>query len=159
MFEVGKVYKIKVKFTTTASNLSLVNSGGGSTPLIASSSSGVIDTIYTATRSSLYLRAGVGTTTITELEIKEVIGYRTDQNYLVFDGIDDKLTTTLPAQLTGCTVIRAVPNVGAQILTNQTTPTPYDDNIDNYGLIVINRALTTSETAQITKLFNKSAGV
>jgi hypothetical protein len=76
-----------------------------------------------------------------------------------FDAVDDKLITNLPAQLTGCTVIRSVPNVGTHILTNQTVPTPYNDNIDNCGLIVINRALTASETSQITKLFNKAAGV
>ena len=78
---------------------------------------------------------------------------------LDFDTVDDKLTTTLPAQLTGCTVIRSVPNVGTQILTNQTIPTPYNDNTDHCGLIVINRALTATETSQITKLFNKAAGV
>lgn len=76
-----------------------------------------------------------------------------------FDGVDDKLITNLPAQLTGCTVIRAVPNVGTQILTNQTIPTTYNDSTDHCGLIVINRALTTAETAQITQLFNKAAGV
>lgn len=76
-----------------------------------------------------------------------------------YDGIDDKLTTTLPAQLTGCTVIRAIPNVGTQILTNQTIPATYNDNTDHCGLIVINRALTATETSQITKLFNKAAGV
>ena len=78
---------------------------------------------------------------------------------LDYDAVDDKLITNLPAQLSGCTVIRSVPNIGTQILTNQTIPTPYNDNIDNCGLIVINRALTTSEIAQITKLFNKAAGV
>ena len=76
-----------------------------------------------------------------------------------FDAVDDKLITTLPAQLTGCTVVRAVPNVGTQILTNQTIPTPYNDSTDHCGLIVINRALTTAETAQITQIFNKAAGV
>ena len=76
-----------------------------------------------------------------------------------FDAVDDKLITKPPAQLTGCTVIRSVPNVGTQILTNQTIPTPYSDNTDHCGLIVINRALTASETTQITKLFNKAAGV
>ena len=76
-----------------------------------------------------------------------------------FDAVDDKLITNLPAQLTGCTVVRSVPNVGTQILTNQTIPTPYNDNTDHCGLIVINRALTTAETAQITQLFNKAAGV
>lgn len=97
--------------------------------------------------------------TFYDVSVKEVTGYRTDQNYLKFDGVDDKLTTTLPTQLTGCTVIRSVPNVGTQILTGQTIPTIYNDNIDNCGLIVINRALTASETSQITKLFNKAAGV
>lgn len=76
-----------------------------------------------------------------------------------FDAIDDKLITTLPAQLTGCTVIRSVPNVGTQILTGQTIPATYEDNTDHCGLIVINRALTPSETSVITSEFNKRAGV
>lgn len=76
-----------------------------------------------------------------------------------FDAVDDKLITNLPAQLTGCTVVRSVPNVGTQILTGQTIPATYEDNTDHCGLIVINRALTASETSQITKLFNKAAGV
>ena len=78
---------------------------------------------------------------------------------LDYDTVDDKLVTTLPAQLTGCTVIRAVPNVGTQILTGQTIPATYEDNKDHCGLIVINRALTATETSQITKLFNKASGV
>lgn len=96
---------------------------------------------------------------ITNVSIREITGYRTGQNYLKFDGVNDKLTTTLPAQLTGCTVIRSAPNVGTQILTGQTIPATYEDNTSHCGLIVINRALTASETSQITKLFNKAAGV
>lgn len=76
-----------------------------------------------------------------------------------FDTVDDKLITNLPAQLTGCTVIRSVPNIGTQILTGQTIPTTYNDNTDHCGLIVINRALTPSETSAITAEFNKRAGV
>lgn len=78
---------------------------------------------------------------------------------LDYDTVDDKLITILPAQLTGCTVIRSVPNVGTQILTGQTIPTPYNDNTDHCGLIVINRTLTPSETSAITSEFNKRAGV
>ena len=78
---------------------------------------------------------------------------------LDFDTADDKLITNLPAQLTGCTVIRSVPNVGTQILTGQTIPATYNDNKDHCGLIVINRALTPSETSAITAEFNKRAGV
>lgn len=78
---------------------------------------------------------------------------------LDYDIADDNLITRLPAQLTNCTVIRSAPNVGTQILTNQTIPATYNDNTDHCGLIVINRALTATETSQITKLFNKAAGV
>lgn len=76
-----------------------------------------------------------------------------------FDAVDDKLITNLPAQLTGCTVIRSVPNVGTQILTDQTIPATYEDSTDHCGLLVINRALTPSETSAITSEFNKRAGV
>ena len=76
-----------------------------------------------------------------------------------FDAIDDKLITNLPAQLTGCTVVRSVPGVGVQLLTNQTIPATYEDNKDHCGLIVINRALTPSETSAIAAEFNKRAGV
>ena len=109
---------------------------------------------------------------ISNVSVKEVLGNHAYQSVsamrpllvaapqrLDYDAVDDKLITNLPAQLSGCTVIRSVPNVGTQILTNQTIPTPYNDSTDHCGLIVINRALTASETSQITKLFNKAAGV
>ena len=76
-----------------------------------------------------------------------------------FGVVVDKLITNLPAQLTGCTVVRSVPNVGTQILTGQTIPVTYNDDTDHCGLLVINRALTTSETSAITAEFNKRAGV
>ena len=76
-----------------------------------------------------------------------------------FDVVYDKLITNLPSKLTGCTVIRSVPNVGTQILTGQTIPVTYKDDTDHCGLLVINRALTTSETSSITAEFNKRAGV
>ena len=85
--------------------------------------------------------------------------FQSNPNRIVYDGVDDKLTTNLPAQLTGCTVIRSVPNVGTQILTGQTIPATYEDNTGHCGLIVINRALTPSETSAIAAEFNKRAGV
>ena len=84
---------------------------------------------------------------------------RDNPKHIDFDLVYDKLITNLPAQLTGCTVIRSVPNVGTHILTNQTIPTTYKDDTDHCGLLVINRALTTSETSAITDEFNKRAGV
>lgn len=135
--------------------------------------------IMEATAVSGVLRAyaasaeAIGAQMIVEsVSVKEVIGnhaYQTTsaarpilQNTprrIDFDAIDDKLITTLPAQLTGCTVIRSVPNVGTQILTGQTIPATYGDNKDHCGLIVINRALTPSETSAIAAEFNKRAGV
>lgn len=103
--------------------------------------------------------APTGSLTFDNVSIKEITGYLADQNHIKYDGVDDKLLTNLPAQLTGCTVIRSVLNVGTQILTNQTVPPLYNDNIDNCGLIVIDRALTPSETSAITAEFNKRAGV
>lgn len=101
---------------------------------------------------------GNTTATVDRISVKEVLGYKTN-NFIDYDGVDDKLITNLPAQLNNCTVVRVIPNVGTQILTGQTIPTPYNDNTDHCGLIVINRALTATETSQITKLFNKAAGV
>jgi len=58
-----------------------------------------------------------------------------------------------------CTVARAVQGVGASILTNQTIGTTYTDNTDHCGLIIIDRALTTQETADVTTYLNTKAGV
>ena len=115
----------------------------------------------TANNSSIGFQSTAAGTTlnISEVYLQEITGYLAAQNHIKYDGVDQRLTTKLTAQLTGCTVIRSVPNVGTQILTNQTVPTPYNDNIDNCGLIVINRALTPSETSVITAEFNKRAGV
>lgn len=78
---------------------------------------------------------------------------------LSFDLIDDKLTTNLPNQLTGCTVATAIPNVGTQIVTNQTIPAVYETSSNHCGLLVVNRPLNSYETEQVTKLFNSRAGV
>ena len=65
--------------------------------------------------------------------------------------MDDVLNTTFPSALgSSCTVARA--NVGAAptILTAQTIGTSYADSTDNAGLVVIDRALTTQETIDLT---------
>lgn len=126
-----------------------------------------------STSTSIYFSLNLaGTIAIDSITIDELKGnhaYQTTSSMrpllvaapqrLDYDTVDDKLITNLPTQLTGCTVIRAVPNVGTHILTGQTIPTTYNDNTDHCGLIVINRALTATETSQITRIFNKAAGV
>ena len=124
---------------------------------------GRVSLVVTATERHSFIgfqsTANGTTLNISEVYLQEITGYLAAQNHIKYDGVNQRLTTKLPAQLTGCTVIRSVLNVGTQILTNQTVPTPYNDNIDNCGLIVINRALTPSETSVITAEFNKRAGV
>ena len=120
----------------------------------------------------IYFGSGTGVIQLDNISLRRVSGnhaYQTTSSMrpllvaspqrLDYDIADDKLITKLPAQLTGCTVVRAVPNVGTQILTNQTIPATYEDSTDHCGLVVINRALTPSETSAITAEFNNRAGV
>ena len=68
-----------------------------------------------------------------------------------FDAVDDVLNTTFPSSLgANCTVARG--NVGAAptILTGQTIGTSYANSTDHCGLIIVNRALTGQETADLT---------
>ncbi len=146
---------------------------GGTAGLIRNQVGTYTEYVISAGSSTIQLASSGGFVgSVDNFSVKEIIGnhaYQTTSSMrpllqdslrrIDYDGVDDKLITNLPSQLTGCTVIRSVPNVGTQILTNQTIPTPYNDNTDHCGLIVINRALTTAETAQITQLFNKAAGV
>jgi len=77
-----------------------------------------------------------------------------------YDAVDDAVVVTFASSLgSTCTVARAVQGVGASILTNQTIGTTYTDNTDHCGLIIIDRALTTQETADVTTYLNTKAGV
>lgn len=177
--ELGKWYKITVTVDSISGQLRVSPYLPGYTPTInfdinaAGTYTAIMQAEAAASPGILVRTVGASTSAIVSfLSIKELSGNHAYQSVsamrpllvaapqrLDYDAVDDKLITNLPTQLTGCTVVRSVPNVGTQILTNQTIPTPYNGNIDNCGLIVINRALTASETSQLTKLFNKAAGV
>lgn len=142
------------------SNVGIYHGANANTTIVSGTRRKVLVQVTTDTGAVFYLRnAAAGTTTVYSIKVQEITGYRTDQNYIEYDKVDDKLITTLPAQLTDCTVIRSVPDVGTQILTGQTISATYEDNTNHCGLIVINRALTPSETSAITSEFNKRAGV
>lgn len=80
--------------------------------------------------------------------------------YLAFDGVDDGLNATFPAALgSSCTVVRAIPGVGAQILTAQTIGTTFADSTASNALLIVDRALTPQETADVTNWANDLAGV
>ena len=75
-----------------------------------------------------------------------------------YDAVDDALVSTFATSLgAACTVCRAVPGVGASILTAQTIGTSYTDSTDHSGLIIVNRALTAAETASVTAYLNQKA--
>lgn len=152
--------KYRISLTVSAYSRVAVYGNWAFTQLIGSAHSGVLEFTPTSDKVRVYLYCNVSDVgTFDNVSLRKVVEDSYISNAISFDTTDDKLTTTLPAQLTGCTVVRAVPNVGTQILTNQTISTTHNDNADHCGLIVINRALTATETAQITKLFNKAAGV
>lgn len=155
---VGRTYVLDFRATGFVRVMLYANSGFS--PAIPNSNAPRVTFVATSSVTRIYVYCNSRDTgTIDNISLEHVTGYRTDRNYLKFDGVDDKLTTTLPTQLTGCTVARSVPNVGAQILTGQTIPATYKDNTVHCGLIVINRALTPSETSAITSELNKRAGV
>lgn len=168
---IGRFYEWTFEVTSyTSGKLRAQNAIGVAYPFVSSVGTFTQKVICSSSSLLFYSNAFFGT--VRPISVRELAGnpaYSTtsarrpllvaNPQRLDYDAVDDKLTTTLPTQLTGCTVVRSVPNVGTQILTGQTIPATYEDNIDNCGLIVINRALTASETTQITKLFNKAAGV
>ena len=177
---VGKRYLITGKLSGNVSKIHSfgrirLSSSGNEASLFYNNQTGEFYGRVLAESSSLEFLTNLSvgeSLTIDSISVKELVGNHTYQTQssmrpllvaspqrLDYDIADDKLITNLPAQLTGCTVVRAVPNVGTQILIGQTIPAIYEDNTDHCGLIVINRALTASETSQITKLFNKASGV
>lgn len=178
-WQAGKRYLFKGKFKSGYEKLYLKNIrfGGieGYAQVPVNQTTGEFSAIATSSDkwvSIIFATGQVGDIVIDYISIKEVLGnhaYQTTSSMrpllvaspqrIDFDTVDDKLITNLPAQLTGCTVIRSAPNVGTQILTGQTIPATYEDNTNHCGLIVINRVLTPSETSAITAEFNKRAGV
>ena len=180
VFEPNKSYKVSFRVANYVSGFVYLVAYSSIPAEIVSTVQVSTNGVYTTTikcppkaTGSLGIRVGSASTlSITDISVKELAGNHAYQTAsarrpilrdaprrIDFDTVDDKLITNLPTQLTGCTVIRSVPNVGTQVLTGQTIPTTYEDNTDHCGLLVINRALTASETSQITRLFNKSAGV
>lgn len=151
-----------------ALNVRLVNNtsgaGSGGNSGINTSKLGKNIISYTPSVSGpFYLQFNNGGSFISDyrvenISMKEITGYRTDQNYIEYDGIDDKLITNLPAQLNNCTVLRAIPDVGTQVKYNQTLPMLYEDSAKHAGLVAINRALTRQEQLRLMNELDKRAG-
>jgi hypothetical protein len=109
---------------------------------------------------------------VSNVSVREVLGnparqvtpanrplYQSGPSRIVADGVNDALVTKFAASLgTDCTVARAVPDVGASILTGQTITTSYSDTESHAGLVIINRALTAKETSRLSSYLNKLSG-
>jgi len=77
-----------------------------------------------------------------------------------FNGVDDEITASFPSSLgSDCTIARAVPGTGASILTGQTIGTSYTIDSDFNAFVIVDRALTSAETTQLTAYLNQSSGV
>lgn len=176
---IGGLYELAFDFKVVSGTVSLshiydgINAVGAPKPMLGTSGRYITRYIQLkADNFAIYFGSGTGVIQLDNVSLKRVQGNHAYQRTsaarpilqdaprrIDFDAVDDKLITNLPAQLTGCTVVRSVPGVGVQLLTNQTIPATYEDNKDHCGLIVINRALTPSETSAIAAEFNKRAGV
>ena len=78
--------------------------------------------------------------------------------YHDYDGVDDVLTNTVATTLTNCTQIRLF--AGNVNITTGVTINAGNSNrtLDNFGEIVVNRALTAAETAAVTLWANQRRG-
>lgn len=76
------------------------------------------------------------------------------------DGVDDYLRTVFPDLGSDVTIARSIPGSGTSILTGQTVGAGnFDDSTDSCALIIIDRALTAGETANLTTWLDEKAGI
>ena len=95
----GKTYKVSKKSENLSGNsvVFYVFDSAHPSTILGSASASTNDMYITAVSSSIrvYLyKSGAGSAFWDDISVKEVTGYRTDQNYLVFDGADDFLQTS-----------------------------------------------------------------
>ena len=168
---VGKTYEV----TLTVDSVAVA--GGGITLDIsgvpATNTTGAKRWIVVATWTAMTVKRASSATDmqISSVSVKEIAGSHGVQatagsrpalaagGKVDYDGVDDSLVITFPSDMgTACTVGRSVPNSEATILTAQTITTTYTDSTDHCGLVIINRALTATETNQLRRWLNRRAG-
>lgn len=172
--ETGKSYKWSITISDYVSGTVNLNFGG--TTQVQATANGTYTGIavrVTSTVGPRFLFTGSPIASIDNISIRELPGnhafqatsiarplYQSPPARIVRDGIDDVLNTTFPVSLgSNCTVARAIPGVGAQILTSQTIGTSFADTVTSCNTVIINRALTGPETAALTTYLNGKAGV
>lgn len=165
--QAGKLYKATVTVDLISGQLYLPYDGYSANSLKVTQS-GTYTRYFFGTLSNFYAAFGVAFTgSIRDLSVVQVSGnhayqstalsqpkFQESPSRVVYDGLDDQLITQFGEILTGCTVARAVPGIGAVFLTGQVIPATYVDSLSHAGLMIINRALTLSETTLLTQLLN-----
>ncbi|MEG1884867.1 MAG: hypothetical protein RR182_01165 [Alistipes sp.] len=166
--QAGKLYKATITVDLISGQLYLPYDGYPANSLLVSQS-GTYTRYFFGTLSNFYAAFGVSFTgSVRNLSIVQVAGnhaYQTtalskpqfmgNPSRVVYDGIDDQLVTQFGEILTGCTVARSVPGIGAVFLTGQAIPATYVDSLSHAGLVIINRALSLLETTQLTQILNQ----
>lgn len=86
-------YIIELDFENTAT-INIYHGASVNTAFTAGARRKVLFEVTTDSGTAFYIRnAAAGTTTVHSISVREITGYRTDQNYLAFDGVDDFLQT------------------------------------------------------------------
>lgn len=182
----GKTYEVSCYVATTPSNdfggvevfaADGVTNRSGS--FFRRSTIGPVKGVFTAAETeNAFIHVGIsgwftGTVTIDSVSVQELSGqhaaqasapsrpiFQSGPSRVVFDGMDDSHTTPFASALgSDCTVARAIPGTGAQILTGQTIGTTFTNTTTHAAMVVINRALTSTETSNLTRWLNRAAGL
>ena len=165
---IGKTYKLSIGSATGSPFVYIgLNNSPGSGPYWECTGGGVYHFVATATIHTIGLTsAGSSTSTYDTISFKELAGNHAvapsdaarplktstgAADWINYDAVDDVLNSTFPSSLgSSCTVGRANVGSAATILTAQTIGTSYANSTDNAGLVIVNRALTTQETTDLT---------
>jgi hypothetical protein len=161
---IGEIFKVTFTLESVSGAGFTISSSRTTTPTF-STSSGTYTRYISATATStgtLFINTTTGSAgVISNISVKKLSGNHALEataaerplldtaNLINYDGTDDLLTAGNPNLGTDVTVARATAG-GVSILTGQTVGANYVDTTDHYGLVIVNRALTTGETASLT---------
>jgi hypothetical protein len=183
---VGRRYQISVDIDFTGPGFARVDwaggvpAGVGGNPINVNAD-GHYSGGFTATTTTTYICVGNrndnnAVNAFKNVSVKEIPGnhatqatvakrraYKTDGtlSWLLDDGSDDALPVTFPNLGANCTVAYASAS-GVTILTGQTISGAYNLPVTGgnlYGCVIIDRALTPTETQKLTAYLKKKAGL
>jgi len=163
-FQAGKFYRVSLNVIAVTGEIRCQSNTGVQLFGFITTPGQKEAVFYNASASNVQLLGVASATcTVDDLVIREISGnhsiqttsanrptYQIEPSRLVADGTDIQ-PVVFPSSLgSNCTVARAVPGVGAEVLTAQTIGTSYNITQSHAGFLIINRGLTGPETALLT---------